>query len=184
MRHRKRTLCLAGRDGLTSCGGRADGQMGAKPPLGGLSEDVGGRVPEDLLALLGGEVEEGEGRVGLEGAREIPELVVDLGDDGALGQALADATHDLQGRGLPGGADVHLSIGQGDVDALAGLLGDDLLLGVPQLVEEGETLCQEGRRRTELELAGALGRLGLRLLGGHGDLSVCPVGSGNRVNRQ
>lgn len=97
-------------------------------------------MPENLFAFFGGEVEEREGRRDFEWAGQIPELVVDLCYDGALGQTLANATDDLQGRGLPGGADVDLSIGQSDVDALARFLGDGVCLLAPQLVEEGETL--------------------------------------------
>ena len=78
--------------------GRADAELGFGKQLEhGGGQQVRGGVAVDLerLGILGGEdLERG---VLFDGAGEIEQLAVDLGHDGGVGQARADASGDIDG---------------------------------------------------------------------------------------
>eukprot|EP00050_Salpingoeca_kvevrii_P006220 m.288086 g.288086 ORF g.288086 m.288086 type:complete len:548 (-) comp11898_c0_seq1:182-1825(-) len=151
--------------------GWAIAQAAALVELHCLAKHVGRRVPEDLLALGVVKLEKLNVAVALEDAVEVPQLAVDLGDDGVVGQALADQAGNIVGRRAPRLAVKHLAIGEGDLDG-AGLLGSNLglLLGV-ELLKELDALIEVRRawvaqeRRQDLLLALFLLVLGLLVLG-------------------
>jgi len=98
-------------------------------------------------------------------------IAVDARDDSALKQTLGDLARNVAGCGLPAGALLDISRGQGDFDLLARLLGDP---GVPlglSLVEDGIAGRKVVRRRGHLERPAAA--LVLFGLGRHGGSRGC-----------
>mmetsp|Transcript_15981 Transcript_15981/g.42318 ORF Transcript_15981/g.42318 Transcript_15981/m.42318 type:complete len:432 (+) Transcript_15981:1685-2980(+) len=139
--------------------GRADGQVAPVLPLHRLSQDVGARVPEHVLALRVVELQQLHAAAALQGPADVPEhallvlvlllirlgvgghhlleglhllLVDQLGHDDRVGQALADALRDVHRRGLESLAVLDRSVWQLYADGLLRLGGDFL----PVLLDE------------------------------------------------
>lgn len=76
-------------------------EIASKASLSGLAENMGRRVPENLLSFGVVEVEELELAALFERSGQIPQLAIDSGDDGTLEKGLGNALGDSAGGGLP-----------------------------------------------------------------------------------
>jgi hypothetical protein len=105
--------------------GRTDGVLRPREQVGhGLSHHVRGRVAEHLAAIgaVGGD--DGDVGVPLDGAVEVGPLVVDLGGDRGLGQALPNRRRDVARRGACGVLALR-SVRQRDLDRVGHVPSDD-----------------------------------------------------------
>jgi hypothetical protein len=82
-------------------GGGTVAEIASKASLSGLAENMGRRVPENLLSFGVVEVEELELAALLKRSGQIPQLAINSGDDGTLKKRLGDALGDSAGGGLP-----------------------------------------------------------------------------------
>jgi len=99
-------------------------QTATESSLASLTQNVSTRVPEDLLSLGVFEIKQFQLAALLQRAVQIPQLSIDLRDDGALEQRLADSTGDLGRGGFPGLANEDFTVGHSNVDVLARLLSN------------------------------------------------------------
>eukprot|EP00760_Papus_ankaliazontas_P030251 PhM_4_TR468/c1_g1_i2/m.80221 len=101
----------------------ADAEFAVECLLHGGAEHVGGAVPEHLARLGVVPVQELDGARRLERPREVPEHVVDLGDDDLVGEGVGDALGDLERRRGPRRGLHRLAVRERDRDGLgAGLV--------------------------------------------------------------
>lgn len=129
---------------------RAIAQLAAVASFHRLAEDVSRAVPEDGLSLWVVELQQLQRAVAFQRTIQVPQLIVHLGDDGVVGQTLANALRNFVWRSFPRQAFDDFAVGQSYVDFVFRLRSQILEILRAQNVEQLDALLDVCWRRIQL----------------------------------